>query len=285
MGISKAALALFLELRSKVSLGGSICQLGRQSVDVTPAQWRAVARKLGVPAFGAQLDDSKPIDDSVLFHALGFDKVESLDYSDYEGATHIADFNQPLPEHLAGSYDVVFDGGTTEHIFNLPESFRNIYRLLKPGGLAIHEAPSSNHVDHGFYMFSPTLFYDWYTANRFDIVQSYVYEYSMDYNKPWTFYEYRPGSIDAFSFVGLGAAKRLGIWFVARKTAQSTCDVIPQQGMYLRAWQPAAQTPVRPRSRLRQFITRQKVIRSLLVRLYPTYRRIFRQMPRVVSRH
>lgn len=287
MGIAKGALCLLFELKSTHKLGGTVCQLGRQAIHVTRRQFSIVAKNFN---FGQAALDPNVIDDVTLFKALGFDAVESMDYSDYENPTHVLDFNNPIPDRFREKYEVVFDGGTTEHIFNLPESLRNIHKMLKPGGLIIHSSPSSNHVDHGFYMFSPTLFYDWYTCNRFDIIKSYIFEYPMDANRPWIVYEYKPGSIDAYSFAGLSGGKRLGLWFVARKSEKSTCNTVPQQGSYLSVWQSAQGTGENEAAKdkvqlLKEFIKRNRFLYSLALIFYVPYRKIFRSMPRIVARY
>ena len=113
---------------------------------------------------------------------------------------------------------------------------QNIHKMLKPGGVIIHASPSTNHVDHGFYMFSPTFFYDYYAANGYEIIKSYIFEYDKEHDtKPWTIYKYEPGCIDHMSFGGWGN-KLLGIWFVVLKLQTSRYDIIPQQGWYKRAW-------------------------------------------------
>jgi hypothetical protein len=132
-------------------------------------------------------------------------------------------------------YDVVFDGGTIEHVFNLPQVLKNIHHLLKISGRIIHASPSHNHVDHGFFMFSPTFFNDYYTANLYNIKTFYLFKYSSPQKSVWSVYEYKPGSIDAYSFGGFGK-KMLGIWFIAKKTSASLDNIIPQQGGYLHIW-------------------------------------------------
>lgn len=104
------------------------------------------------------------------------------------------------------------------------------------GGIVIHESPTNNHVDHGFYMFSPTVFYDYYLLNGFEIIKSYIFEYELPYDKgEWLIYDYKPGCIDHLSTGGWGNAK-IGVWFVVRKLEASSCDLVPQQGSYLKQW-------------------------------------------------
>ena len=103
-----------------------------------------------------------------LFKMLGFDVVDTIDLYPNENPTHVLDLNLPLPESMYGNYDFILDGGTMEHCFNVPEVFFNTVRLLKPGGIVLHFNPISGMVNHGFYQFSPTLYYDFYQANGFD---------------------------------------------------------------------------------------------------------------------
>ena len=108
------------------------------------------------------------LSDQTLFRALGFDEVLSVDISDYEGSEIIADLNQEIPPELEGRFDAVFDGGTMQHIFDVPQVLRNLHRTLKPGGRLVFSAvPVNNHVDHGCYILSPTLFVDYFRANNY----------------------------------------------------------------------------------------------------------------------
>src|SRR5665213_1290887 len=71
-----------------------------------------------------------------LFELLGFRarNIESLDYSDFEGASIIADLNHPVDHRHWGAFDIVFDSGTIEHVFSTRDSFQNILRMCKVGG-------------------------------------------------------------------------------------------------------------------------------------------------------
>lgn len=150
---------------------GSILQLGKQTTYVNPKQILNIGKKFGYLPAVDEINSNAPVDDVNLFKYLGFSNVESLDYSDYESPTHLHDMNLPVPQIFHDNYDVIYDGGTLEHIFNFPQSLINIYNMLKIGGIVIHASPSCNFVDHGFYSFSPTAFYDYYSQNSWEIVK------------------------------------------------------------------------------------------------------------------
>ena len=97
---------------------------------------------------------------------FGSTKVESIDNSTYEGATHILDMNKPLPLDLYGEFDTVIDGGSLEHIFNVPQALRNLSNLCRIGGQIIHILPSNNFCGHGFWQFSPELFISLYSTEH-----------------------------------------------------------------------------------------------------------------------
>lgn len=98
---------------------------------------------------------------------LGYDEWESIDAWPEEGAGIIHNLNDPVPSHMHGRYDMIFDFGTTEHIFNVPQVLQNIHKMLKPSGSIVHILPSSGHMGHGFYQFCPSLFKTFYTSNKY----------------------------------------------------------------------------------------------------------------------
>jgi hypothetical protein len=112
---------------------------------------------------------------------------------------------------------------------------KNFHGLAADGGVVIHISPSSNHVDHGFYMFSPTFFQDYYSANRWDILCHYFFRYSPNYKAGWKIYEYKPGALLPVSFGGLNRGL-YGVYIVVRKQDCSSYNANVQQGLYLEAW-------------------------------------------------
>lgn len=86
--------------------------------------------------------------------------VDSMDFSDFEGANVIHDLGRPLEKPIKKQYDFVIDGGTLEHIFDVRSALFNYMRVLKPGGRIFVSTPANNLCGHGFYQFSPELFYN-----------------------------------------------------------------------------------------------------------------------------
>lgn len=96
-------------------------------------------------------------------------KVDSFDYSDYELCTFTHDMNKPLPSALItpnNQYDTIIDFGSFEHIYNLPQAFKNISTMCAEGGVIIHGLPANNMCGHGFWQFSPELFYSLYSESN-----------------------------------------------------------------------------------------------------------------------
>jgi len=93
------------------------------------------------------------------FKTLGVQRLVSIDASDFEGATLIHDLNLPIPDDLKSQFDVVYDGGTLEHIFDFPTAVRNCMEMTRAGGRVILHTPANNQFGHGFYQFSPELFF------------------------------------------------------------------------------------------------------------------------------
>lgn len=231
MGLARGAAALLLEESVRRPFSGQIATLGVQTLYLSPADLRRQFERFSVTPV-VPFRDSEAFDDKLLFRMLGFQSVERLDYSDFEGADHVVDLNADgLAEKLRGKFDVVLDSGTLEHIFHIPHALKNIISLVKVGGRIIFLSPSSNHLDHGFYMFSPTFFADYFLANKFEINTCYVVRYSPNLDELWDAYQYDPERWRDLHIGGLDD-KPYAIFFVVTRTAESTSAVIPQQNYY-----------------------------------------------------
>jgi len=149
---------------------GRLLTLGRQSVYMSASRYRSHLQSLGV-------DWRQPDYADDFFCGLGATSVDFMDASNYEGANIIHDLNQPIAPHLAETYDCVFDGGALEHVFNFPTALKNCMELVRPGGHLIIITTWNNYAGHGYYQFSPELFYsalaaaNGYTVEQMLIVQ------------------------------------------------------------------------------------------------------------------
>ncbi len=97
--------------------------------------------------------------DAFFHEVLGVKSLTTIDNSNYEGANISHDLNTPIPKSLEGLFDVVLDSGTLEHVFNFPVAIENCMKMLKLGGTLFICTPANNYMGHGFYQFSPELFF------------------------------------------------------------------------------------------------------------------------------
>src|SRR5258708_37485432 len=61
-------------------------------------------------------------------------------------------------------YETIIDCGTAEHIFEVSQVLRNLSGLCASGGQIVHVLPANNFCGHGFWQFSPELFFSLYSA-------------------------------------------------------------------------------------------------------------------------
>lgn len=90
---------------------------------------------------------------------IGVRHLETIDNSDYEGATIVHDLNHPVPESLYEGFDAVVEAGSLEHIFNFPVAIANLMKMVRTGGRLFLTTVANNLCGHGFYQFSPELIY------------------------------------------------------------------------------------------------------------------------------
>jgi hypothetical protein len=107
----------------------------------------------------------KEYSDEILIEYLGANSVDSIDNSDFESANIIHDMNNELND-IIKKYDTIIDIGTSEHVFNINQNLKNISKLCKTGGRIIHCLPANNQCGHGFWQFSPELFFGLYDESN-----------------------------------------------------------------------------------------------------------------------
>ncbi len=234
MAISKGSAKLLMLEHRDQAFSGSLLQLGQQAICWNLSEMLAWAQRIGLDLNGISLPQRTMgrIDNRRFFSSLGFSEVLSCDISAYECADLILDLNLWTAPHLHSRFDVILDAGTLEHIFHVPNVLANLHRMLKVGGRIIHFSPASTQVDHGFYSFSPTFFYDYYTSNGYLLRRCYMFE-CLEWTSTWKVYAYAPGSLD-FPSNRIGTNRIMGMFVVAQKTANSTEGVIPEQSFYQR---------------------------------------------------
>lgn len=92
---------------------------------------------------------------------FGATHIDSLDNSDYEQATILYDLNKKV-EGDCKKYDTIIDFGTLEHVYHINNALYNLSKFCNPGGQIIHILPGNNFCGHGFWQFSPELFFSLY---------------------------------------------------------------------------------------------------------------------------
>ena len=158
-----------------------------------------------------------------VFYKIYFNttKIRSIDLHGTKSAERL-DLN--LPHDLGEQFDAIFNLGTTEHVFNVYQTFKSMHDWLKVGGRMYHCLPMHGEIDHGFYNFNPTLFWDLAHANEYKIIaMAKATMKSLDFVKD------RPSL--SKNILSQDNNKNYGLIVTFEKTVQNPFK-IPQQGRY-----------------------------------------------------
>lgn len=183
MGIDKAGVRILLAAREAGASFDRVLTIGRQELHINRNELPGLLSRHGIDVSAEAV--KKIFKDASgycepLLGFLGARKIDSLDISAFEGASILHDMNKPLPEELSERFTFVFDGGSIEHVFQYPMALKNCMQAVSIGGHFITVTPANNLTGHGFYQFSPELFFRAFTRiNGFEIVKILLYEH------PW----------------------------------------------------------------------------------------------------
>jgi len=161
MGIDIETARFLLARRRDKNCFERCATLGRQHYFVSNRESRALLEEFGLsPAvFPGLFTSTYPDYSEPFWEMLGVKTLTTIDASNFEGATHVHDMNRPIPVDWKEAYDVVCDVGTLEHVFNFPAAIRNCMEMVRRGGCFFTQTPANNYLGHGFYQFSPELFF------------------------------------------------------------------------------------------------------------------------------
>ena len=174
MGISLIP-AMFLARHAK-SVGGAKrgIILGRQKLHLHGRKldrFAAGAKNQGFDLTAADLVQPDGFTET-LFARLGYPPIEALDFTDKEGAQHIHDLNKPVPASLKARFDIVIDGGTSEHIFYIGQALDNCHAMLRPGGLMLSFVSCDGWFGHGFFQTGPDVPWRyWHHARGYEMLE------------------------------------------------------------------------------------------------------------------
>ena len=116
-------------------------------------------------------------DDTNSVRSLLRDRYNISDYKDIDinGIADIwIDLNKPLDPAHQNSANVILNGGTIEHVFDVAQAIKNIHGMLKQGGSIIHLLPVSWY-NHGYYNFNPLLFMEIARVNNYQLLAEGFY--------------------------------------------------------------------------------------------------------------
>lgn len=174
MGISLLP-GLFLARNAKhVAEAENGLILGRQKLHMKPRKLERFVSVVNGLGFDITVDDVVQKDGFTenLFKALGYPRIEAIDFSDIEDAEYIHDLNKPVPPELREKFDIVIDGGTTEHVFHIGQALDNCHAMLKPGGVMMSFVAGTGWFGHGFFQTGPDVPWRyWHHARGYEMLE------------------------------------------------------------------------------------------------------------------
>lgn len=235
MGLDANGTKFLMFARQRGVSFSKTAMIGRQSLLLSPAKLSTNLRSFGFESTAGQakklIQDSNEYSEGFL-KLLGADEIVSFDASAYENASVVHDFNHPIPDKYKAQFSVVLDGGTLEHIFNFPAAIKNCMDMVAEGGHFLGITPANNQLGHGFYQFSPELYFRVFSEqNGFKLQNLIIFEETS--GSAW--YEVADPDV-VHERVTLRNNESSMLLIIAKKIRSLTVFETPQQSDYVAVW-------------------------------------------------
>jgi len=173
MGIGLQALQLTLNLwqEGRLKKCKSVMEIGSQDIHAHQDHLASALKR--VSNFNRKDDNTITPEDFYLH--LGINKYRCID-ADGRNKALVFDLNKDLKKeyNYVEKFDLVTNHGTTEHCFDQYQVFRNIHNLCATEGFMIHGLPFQGYLNHGFYNYQPSFYYDLASANGYVLEGLYL---------------------------------------------------------------------------------------------------------------
>ncbi|SRR5579871_5342258 len=258
MGLDTASVKFLCAARSLGVDFTSTAMIGRQQFFPDPATLQRVFSILGV-----NHDPKEFLRENLygerFFALLGAKDIASIDCSSYENASIIHDMNVPIPDDLRERFSAVYDGGTLEHVFNIPQAFKNCMEMVRIGGHFAQANVANNFMGHGFWQFSPELLFGAFSpGNGYQIEVVLLHEVI-----PGGAWYIVANPDEVRSRVELCNNSPTYILTVARRVARAAIfNPPPLQSDYVARWKGTANNPPQPASNPGGRDTRPRAVRG-----------------------
>jgi hypothetical protein len=185
MAIIRSALKLIIREYSNYDFQPPVLTLGVPEVYATPdelKQWlpKFAKTESKIDADEVEMSSNKIgkklgwVNSKTFFDAFGWSDVTSIDVPGSEYKPDIIhDLNNQIPDNLADRFNLIVDPGTIEHVFDVKTCLSNVVNMLKVGGVVAHLVPIYSY-NGGYYSINPNVLNDFYAANGFCDIKSYV---------------------------------------------------------------------------------------------------------------
>lgn len=148
------------DTKSVIEIGAQDINRQHQSfIDDFPHKIPLRMRKIYNPKFNSPKE---------MYQSIGIKNYESIDVN-YHAGSKFFDLNHDIQKKYGyrEKFDLVTNFGTTEHIFNQFEVFRNMHNLCNKDGFIVGIVPMQGSVNHGFFNYQPILFEHLALANNY----------------------------------------------------------------------------------------------------------------------
>ena len=118
-----------------------LCELGNNYMKGLEMENWLKVNDFNFPIGGEQ--HSKGVVSKRFWNEIGFIHT-SIDLNGLDGSLKL-DLREDISGHFEHKFDVVYNGGTAEHVANQYFCFKNIHNITKNNGLMIHILPKTGH--------------------------------------------------------------------------------------------------------------------------------------------